>query len=239
MANSSFDWGSIRLVAFDVDGTLYAQRPLRLRMAAALASHTVLSASTRTMAVLKSYRNLREELGDAETPDFEQVLLRMVAQQHRLDPELVRAIVAEWMEKRPLGSLARCRYPAVDCLFERIRASGRVIGILSDYPAHAKLKAMHLDADHVVSAGEVGLLKPHPLGLQRLMELAGVTPDQTVLIGDRVERDGEAARRAGAACLLRSATDVEGVRTFTRFDDPVFRGLRYSAAIATSVSGTA
>ena len=27
------DWKDIRLVAFDVDGTLYRQRPLRLRMA--------------------------------------------------------------------------------------------------------------------------------------------------------------------------------------------------------------
>ena len=31
---SAFDWASVRLVAFDVDGTLYAQRALRLRMAA-------------------------------------------------------------------------------------------------------------------------------------------------------------------------------------------------------------
>ena len=33
------DWASIRLVAFDVDGTLYRQRPLRLRMARDLAIH--------------------------------------------------------------------------------------------------------------------------------------------------------------------------------------------------------
>lgn len=228
----AFDWRQIRLVAFDVDGTLYAQPPLRLRIAGALIAHTIRSGSIRTLALLRTYRKLREELGNDETPDFDQVLMHMVAQHHRLDPELVRGIVVEWMEKRPLASLAKCRYPAVVDLFDRVRTSGRVLGVLSDYPAHAKLKAMSLEADYVVSAGEVGLLKPHPRGLQRLMALAEVTPDETVLIGDRLDRDGEAARRAGAACLLRSAKRVKGCRTFTRFDDPVFDGLRCPVAKA-------
>lgn len=219
------DWRRIKLVAFDVDGTLYAQKPLRLRVAAALIGHTLRSRSTSTMAVLKTYRTLRERIGDAETPDFESVLLGQVSQRHQLSSETVREIIAEWMEQRPLGSLARCRYPTVDRLFERIRASGRLIGILSDYPAHAKLQAMALSADHVVSAGEVGLLKPHPKGLQRLMKLAGTAADETILIGDRDERDGEAARRAGTACLLRSSKPIMGIGTFTRFDDPVFDGL--------------
>ena len=230
--NIAFDWRQIRLVAFDVDGTLYAQRPLRLRIAAALIAHSVRSVSNQTISVLKTYRKLRERLGDNETPDFDQVLVRMVAQHHHLDQDLVRGMVAEWMEERPLGFLARCRYPAAASLFERVRTSGRAVGVLSDYPAHAKLKAMGLEADYVVSAGEVGRLKPHPRGLQRLMELAEATPEETVLIGDRVERDGEAARRAGAVCLLRSKRRIEGVRTFTRFDDPVFDGLRYSVANA-------
>jgi putative hydrolase of the HAD superfamily len=231
------DWSRIKLVAFDVDGTLYAQRPLRLRVAAALIRHTVKSRNTRTMAVLKTYRTLREELGDTETPDFDRILLDRVAQHHALSPGLIREIVAEWMEQRPLGSLARCRYPAVDRLFERIRASGRLIGILSDYPAHAKLQAMTLSADHVVSAGEVGLLKPHPRGLQRLMELAGTAPEETILIGDRDERDGAAARRAGTACLLRSRKPVPGVGTFTRFDDPIFDGVDYPLVVSSVTAG--
>ena len=35
------DWRDIRLVAFDVDGTLYSQRPLRLRMARDMVLHSV------------------------------------------------------------------------------------------------------------------------------------------------------------------------------------------------------
>ena len=38
------DWKDIRLVVFDVDGTLYRQRPLRLRMARDLVLHAVTKA---------------------------------------------------------------------------------------------------------------------------------------------------------------------------------------------------
>lgn len=34
------DWDRLHLVVFDVDGTLYRQRPLRLRMARDLLFHT-------------------------------------------------------------------------------------------------------------------------------------------------------------------------------------------------------
>ena len=36
------DWDTIRLVVFDIDGTLYRQRPLRLRMARDILAYTLL-----------------------------------------------------------------------------------------------------------------------------------------------------------------------------------------------------
>jgi hypothetical protein len=54
------------------------------------------------------------------------------------------------------------------------------------------------------------------------MEAAGVAPGETVLIGDRTDRDGAAAGRAGARPLIRSAKAVEGWQTFPRFDDSLF-----------------
>ena len=219
------DWRPIQLVAFDVDGTLYAQKPLRLRMMVALAAHTLRRRSLRDLAVLRSYRTLREEIGSAEVEDFDNVLLAQVARRHKLDTHSVRGIVSEWMEERPLRHLSACRYPLVDQLFDRARQSGRSVGILSDYPTSAKVQALGLHADYLVSASDVGLLKPHPRGLKRLMELAGTTPEQTILIGDRADRDAAAAQRAGCACLLRSSKPVPGAITFARFDDPIFDGL--------------
>ena len=41
------------------------------------------------------------------------------------------------------------------------------------------------------------------------------------MIGDRADRDGLAARRAGVDVILRSKP-VDGYVTFMSFDDPIF-----------------
>lgn len=224
---TSFDWSRIRLVAFDVDGTLYRQRPLRLRMARDMLLHALRTRDLAPLKVLRTYRRQREELGEAETEEFDSVLLERTAAATGTRPGHVGALVADWMEERPLAHLQRCRYPALVELFEGLKARGKVIGILSDYPVEAKLGVLGLFADHIVWAGEPGvrILKPHPRGLLRLMEAAGASPGETVLVGDRAERDGRAAERAGAHALLRSDRPIPGWTCFRRFDDPLFAPL--------------
>ena len=226
-AQLPLDWSGLRLVVFDVDGTLYDQRALRLRMIFDLARHLVEKREGRTLKIIGAYRKLRERLGEEEVENFEEELLRQTARKHDCAPNDVRAAVEEWIERRPLAYLAGCRYPALPALFAALRRAGKRIAIFSDYPAEAKMAAMGLDADLIVSAGDdgVGVLKPNPRGLQRLIETAKVDPAETILIGDRVERDGLAAQRAGAEALIRTSKPIEGWRTFRRFDDPVFSPL--------------
>jgi len=217
-------WEDIRLVVFDVDGTLYDQRSLRVRMARDMVFGALARRSFRFISVVAAYRRIRERLGEQEAGDFERALIAETASAAGCSTERVRAIVAEWIEARPLPYLARCRYPGLPSLFAGLRRRGKIIGIFSDYPAEAKLAALGLAADLVVSAPDpgIGYLKPHPRGLESLIAAAGVTPAQTLLIGDRHDRDGLAARRAGAKIILRSAKPIEGWPTFRRYDDPVF-----------------
>jgi FMN phosphatase YigB (HAD superfamily) len=221
------DWDRVHLVVFDVDGTLYRQRPLRLRMARDILLHTLLKRDLNVVAVLAKYRRIRERLGDEEAIDFERALIAQTAVATGNSPDRVRAIVSEWVERRPLRYLAACRYPGLIQLFAGLRRSGKSIGILSDYPAKAKLEALNLTANYVVFAGDegIGLLKPHPRGLASLITAAGVEPHQTVVIGDRVDRDGLVARRAGAQALIKSSKPIEGWQTFARFDDALFSPL--------------
>jgi FMN phosphatase YigB (HAD superfamily) len=220
----SLDWDDVHFVVFDVDGTLYRQRQLRLRMAWDLLLYTLLKRDLKVIAVLARYRRIRERLGDEQGIDFERALITQTAAVTANSPDRVRSIVSEWIEQRPLRYLAACRYPSLSQLFAGLRRSGKSIGILSDYPAEAKLEALGLTANYVVFAGDesVGLLKPHPRGLESLIAAAGVKPHETVVIGDRVDRDGLAARRAGAQALIRSSKPIEGWQTFTRFDDALF-----------------
>ncbi len=221
------DWAGIELVVFDVDGTLYNQRLLRLRMAPGLLWQTAAKRDWKPIAVLRTYRRIREQLADEEAENFEAAAVARTSALLGCPAETVRAIAAEWIGRRPLPYLARCIYPGVAGLFAGLRRKNKTIGILSDYPAHAKLAALGLSADLIVSAGDegAGFLKPHPRGLEFLLSAAGVQPSAAVLIGDRKERDWLAAARAGVKALIRSPKPLEGCQTFARFDAPLFAPL--------------
>ena len=130
----------------------------------------------------------------------------------------------EWIEERPPLYLARCRYPGLQNLFSAFRRKKKIVGIFSDYPADAKLAALGLSADLVISARDdrVRILKPHPRGLQVLLAEAGVKPQSALLIGDRLEPDGFAAQRAGLRALIRSSKPIGGWHTFASYDGPLF-----------------
>ena len=112
-------------------------------------------------------------------------------------------------------------------VFDGLKRKHVCIGILSDYPARAKIAALGLTADYIVSSGDdgVGFLKPHPRGLEFLMAKAGVNAAATVFIGDRIERDGLVAQRMGVKSLIRSARPVEGWQTFASYKASLFAPL--------------
>ena len=219
-----WDWSGIHLVVFDVDGTLYKQRPVRLRMACDMLRYAIFQRNLKVIAVVAKYRQIKERLSDEQVDNFEPILIADTAAATGTSPEAVRTIVSEWIDQRPLRYVASCRYSGLPELFAGLRRVGKSIGILSDYPANAKLAALKLNANHIIFTGDsnVGLLKPHPRGLEMLIRAAGVLPSATLVIGDRVERDGVAACRAGARVLIRSSKAIAGWQTFKSFDDPLF-----------------
>jgi FMN phosphatase YigB (HAD superfamily) len=218
------DWDGIRLVVFDVDGTLYRQRPLQCWMARDMLLHCAAARDTAVLRVIFQYRRIREAFASHQVSQFDEALIDETARVTSTTPDAVRQIIVDWIERRPLQYLAGCRYQGVLELFAGLRRKGVTVGVFSDYPARAKIDAMGLVADYVVAAGDqgVGLLKPHPKGLEVLMASARVGPQETLMIGDRAERDGLAARRAGTRALLRSSKPSKEWCTFATYRDPVF-----------------
>lgn len=219
------DWPSIKLVVFDVDGTLYAQRPVRLAMAMQLGAHLLTTFRLRDVKIIADYRRIREELGDSEIPDFEPELLSRVEAIHNVSPSTVAALIEEWIENRPLPHVAKARVSGIQPLISALSRSGRKTAAWSDYPVEGKLSGMGLEMDHGLHAGAKGLgkLKPSPDGLIRIMAHFGVTPAETLMVGDRAERDGEAATRAGTRCILRASKPVPGYTHFSDYTDALFQ----------------
>jgi FMN phosphatase YigB (HAD superfamily) len=186
-----------------------------------LARHTLRSGDLGLPWRLQTFRRERERLAEAEAEGIGGLQYIRPARRLGIAPEALRAEVSRWIDERPLRHLAACRFPGVAELFERLRQSGRRIAVLSDYPAEGKLRSLGLTADIAVAAEdrEVDRLKPHPAGLLRILELLGLPSEGCLLIGDRDERDGECARRAGVGYLLKCRRAVGDPRRFASYSE--------------------
>lgn len=195
-----------RLVVFDLDGTLYRQSKLRWVMLQELLTEGGPGKFAR-IRDLGRFRALREVMSDAGQPGFDAELFRRAAAATGRTETAMRALVQHWMEERPLRHLRAARVDGAAELFDALRAKGIVVAIWSDYPIAAKRAALGLKADLSLAATdpELDTLKPNPRGLAMLMERAGCQPGQTLMVGDRMSRDGQAAAALGVAFLLRSA----------------------------------
>lgn len=187
----------------DLDGTLYTQRWVRLVMAAEL-----LLLGWSALPTLRRFRHeqeaQREELtlgkalATSHANPFAAQLARTADALGRPVAE-VELIVQDWMFARP-GKWIR-RFPNTRLLAEirAFRAQGGKTALVSDYPAERKLAALGVRElfDVIVASGEEHgpqRLKPDPEGFLRAAELLGVPPDKCLVIGDRDDADGAAAR---------------------------------------------
>ena len=195
-----------RLVVFDLDGTLYRQSKLRWVMLRELLTEGG-AGKLRRIRDLGRFRALREVMSDAGQPGFDAELFRRAAAATGRTEVQMRALVQHWMEERPLRHLRAARVDGAAELFDALRARGITLAIWSDYPVAAKRAALGLKVDLSLAATdpELDTLKPNPLGLAMLMERAGCQPQQTLMVGDRMSRDGQAAAALGVPFLLRSA----------------------------------
>lgn len=230
------NWDEIDLVVFDVDGTLYDQRRLRLAMLRQLLAAALRSRSLDTLQTLRTFRRVREALGDQQHSDFMQLQYEQTASRHNKTSEQVRTLTTEWIEQRPLSLLAGCRYPHLDAVFAGLRARGKQIAVFSDYPARDKLAALGLQAHPIVCAtdADIARLKPDPCGLLAVLHRTGVESQRALMIGDRFDRDAAAARRAGVRALIRTRKPHPEFDTFRSYADPVFQPLLMRPGVPTA-----
>lgn len=192
----------------DLDGTLYANKPVRLAMACELAIFGL--PAIRVIRCFRSEHEVmrREESSPAcETPfpvaPYDRQLDR-TAFQLGMPREQVRSLIDTWMHCRPGKWLWLFRHRRLLHEIVQFHKNGGKTAVVSDYPASAKLSALRAANlfDVVVANGERGgpaRLKPSPDGYLLAAERLGVSPENCLVIGDRDDADGLAARHAGMA----------------------------------------
>ena len=191
-----------KLIVFDLDGTLYAKPHMVWHMLCAAPCDWRLMLAER-----KTRKQLRGQwLGDEDT--FYQTYFQTMANYCKSSPEDLRY----WYFNRymPLMvSVISKYYKPVDWLAPFLadcKNQGCCFVVLSDYGhTHEKLHALNINEslfDWVISAPELGGLKPAPQLMEKVLENMGVTSAECLVIGDREDTDGILAKSVGASFRL-------------------------------------
>ncbi len=195
----------------DLDGTLYTARWVKLAMAVELALFGWAAVGT-----LRQFRNdheaLREEVsaGKALSVSYASPFaaqLSRSAQALQMPVAQVERVVQEWMFERPGKWIRRFPRRALLAELRAFKAEGGRTALVSDYPAERKVTALGARAlfDVIVANGEPhgpARLKPDPESYLRAAALLNVEPARCLVIGDRDDADGAAARAAQMAFRL-------------------------------------
>jgi len=190
-------------VIFDLDGTLYDKSRLPFRLILSLLP------SIRTLgSERKARKQLKGKDFDSEEAFYDALFGAMAAQTGKS----VSAI-RSWYFGRYMGAMVRAlrkHYrlrPWVAPLMERLHEEGVPVVIYSDYGCvREKLEALGFDlsrADLLADAPSLGGLKPSEASarnlLGRIADTLGtaVDPARCLLVGDRDDTDGAAAKTLG------------------------------------------
>lgn len=195
------DLNKYDLYVFDVDGTLYFQQKLRIIMAGRLLSYYICHINRiKDLFIIKDFRSLRDKAESTEN------LYEMTASKNGVSTDRVKDVIKKWIYDNPLDAVSKTKDNKLLEIIAKLKDSGKTVAIWSDYAADDKLKALGLECQYVYTAEDerVGELKPSPKGLNLIMNDLSMTADKTIMVGDRMEKDGEAAKAAGCDYLILS-----------------------------------
>ena len=184
------NWSKIDGMIFDVDGTLYAQKQVRIGMLFRLVSYYMCRPHRlRELLSLQKFRKMRED------PEWKNAgmdaLCTEIGREYELPFDRVRKTIHYWMFKNPLDLLERYAYRDVIDFSNRLHAEGRHIYIYSDYPAEDKLLAMGMEFDRLFYYGqaEIREQKPSRTAMEYILSQIDCSPNRMIYVGDRDEKD--------------------------------------------------
>lgn len=195
-----------KLVIWDLDGTLYFQKEFRLKMAMVLARKLVFTPKHWKEAfVILKYRSLREKWDASDTgTDLEERQYAETGKSFSMSGEQVKAIISRWMLEEPLLHLIAYRDEKAAQTIVKLQEKGIRTIVYSDYPTVDKLKALEINVTESFAATDevISCMKPNPKGLEYIINKYQIAKEDTIMIGDRMEKDGEAAIAVGIDYLI-------------------------------------
>jgi len=188
----------IKAVVFDLDGTLYDNSGLPLKL---------VLADVKNMWVLGAERKARKQIKGIDYKDaagvYDALFQKMTEVKKSLTVEKARRWYQDKYMPLQVALLGIYFAPRPLCieLLEAMKERGLKLVLYSDYGHETeKIEALGIPTslfDVIVSAAKMGGLKPCKASMERLMQQYELDPATTLYVGDREDTDGESARSMG------------------------------------------
>ena len=213
----------ISAVAFDLDGTLYPNYRLYIRLLPFLCRHW------RLIKALGKARNIiraeQERSPSSTLPDFYDYQAKLTADMLHVQPEQIREKIEKLVYRGWEPYFSRIKlFPHVREFLAELKARRLKLGLLSDFPPDIKLKNLNLGDcwDAVLCTEIIGALKPAAQPFRELANALGFPPEQILYVGNNRYYDAAGARRAGMqtallACRLANKNNAEAHFTFNHY----------------------
>lgn len=207
----------IDAIAFDIDGTLYANWSFYRRLGPFLAKNArFLSAFGRVREDVRLWQLANPGVPHEDFLGWQAGLLgeRLGLPGDEARVMLDRLVYDGW---KPLFARVRPYRHADEC-FQKCKESGLKIGILSDFLPSQKGDIWGLSklADVVLGSEEAGALKPSPVPFLALARSLSVAPERILYVGNSVRSDVQGA----AACGMKTACIINPLAHFLGLTAP-------------------
>lgn len=189
------DFNKIKLVVFDIDGTLYPNFVMYLWMFPSFLLNPKLS-----IAFFKVRKEIRKlDLEGCEYKDFYEKQAELIAPKIKSINSWAKKDIEKYLYKVWKNSAAIIKpLPNLKKFLNILKEKKIKIYALSDLPVENKLKYLGVEQyfEKSFCAESVGKLKPHKAPFEKLIKESGLKPDEILYIGNSFSKDIEGAKGA-------------------------------------------
>ena len=219
----------IKVIAFDLDGTLYPNYRLYVRLLPLFFRHPFFYyAFSKARRVLHADKEEPSQQYSSFYDRQAAIAAGFLGKDAEKTKQKMDSLIYKGWEKYFLGIKL---FPRLKETLLALREAGFRLAVLSDFPPVQKLTLLGLDGffDAVIASEETGALKPSGIPFAALAARLNVANDEILYVGNSLRFDVEGAKSAGmkAALIQRGFFSTGHVtKNGTGIADLVFRDYR-------------